>query len=284
MNSIAIPHKKKKISAKRVVVYILLILISVVNIFPFFWMVRSSLMTKSEIFAQPMLWMPKAVQFGNYGEALVAVPFLQYFLNSIFVVAMVILGKLLSSSLIAYGFARIDFKGKNIWFALMIATMMIPWSVLLIPQFMIWTKLNMYNTYLPLIMPSFFLDAFYVFLLRQFFQTLPKDYDDAAVIDGATQLQIYAKIILPLSKPALMTVCVFAFMNTWNDFIGPLIYLKDQSKYTVSLGLQQFIGQYTTEWHLMMAAATVAIVPMLIIFFFAQRFFIEGITFSGIKG
>lgn len=276
--------KKRKFTTKRFFIYFALILISVINLFPFYWMVRSSLMTKAEIFAMPMRWLPEVPHYINYHDALVSVPFLRYFFNSVFVVFMVIFGKLLSSSLIAYGFARIDFKFKNLFFALMIATMMIPWSVLLIPQFMIWTKLNLYNTYFPLIMPSFFLDAFYVFLLRQFFQTLPMDYDEAATIDGASHFRIYRSIILPLSKPALMTVIVFAFMNTWNDFIGPLIFLKDQEKYTVSLGLQQFIGQYTTEWHLMMAAATVAIIPMLIIFFFAQRYFIEGITFAGVKG
>jgi multiple sugar transport system permease protein len=278
------PTKRKKPSAGRAAVYALLVLTGIVNVFPFYWMLRSSLMTKSEIFALPMLWLPSAPQWGNYLEALVSVPFGRYFTNSLFLVAVVILGKLLSSSLIAYGFARIDFKGRNICFALMISTMMIPWSVLLIPQFIIWTNLNLYNSYWPLVLPSFFLDAFYVFLLRQFFQTLPMDYDEAATIDGASHLTIYSKIILPLSKPALLTVCVFAFMYTWNDFIGPLIYLKDQKLFTVSLGLQQFIGQYVTEWHLMMAAATVAIVPMIVIFFFAQRYFIEGIAFTGIKG
>ena len=231
-----------------------------------------------------MHWLPDHILYENYREALVRVPFARYFLNSLFVVAINLVGKLLSSTLVAFGFARIDFKGKGFWFTVILGTMMIPWSVLLIPQFIMWSRLGLYNTYWPLTLPSFFLDAFYVFLLRQFFQTLPRDYDEAARIDGAGYFQIYRLIILPLSKPALMTVGVFTFMNTWNDFMGPLIYLKDSNKYTVSLGLQQFIGQYTTEWHLMMAAATVAVVPMIIVFFFAQRYFIEGMTFAGIKG
>lgn len=167
---------------------------------------------------------------------------------------------------------------------MVIATMMIPWSVLLIPQFMLWSEIGLYNTYFPLTVPAFFLDGFYIFLLRQFFVTIPREYDEAAIVDGAGYLQIYAKIMLPMSKPALMTVCVFTFMNTWNDFIGPMIYLKDVPKYTVSLGLQQFISQFTTEWHYMMAAATVAVLPMIVMFFFAQRYFIEGMNFSGVKG
>ncbi|MBQ6121325.1 MAG: carbohydrate ABC transporter permease [Clostridia bacterium] len=275
---------RKRPAASRVAIYVALIIMSVVNLFPFFWLLRSSFMTKNEIFAQPMHWLPDHILYENYREALVRVPFARYFLNSLFVVAINLVGKLLSSTLVAFGFARIDFKGKGFWFTVILGTMMIPWSVLLIPQFIMWSRLGLYNTYWPLTLPSFFLDAFYVFLLRQFFQTLPRDYDEAARIDGAGYFQIYRLIILPLSKPALMTVGVFTFMNTWNDFMGPLIYLKDSNKYTVSLGLQQFIGQYTTEWHLMMAAATVAVVPMIIVFFFAQRYFIEGMTFAGIKG
>ncbi len=276
--------QRKKLTFSRCLIYALLIIMSILNIFPLFWMLRSSFMNKNEIFAQPMHWLPQTFLFENYRDALVKVPFIRYFTNSLLIVAINLAGKLLSSSLVAFGFARIDFKGKRFWFAVVIGTMMIPWSVLLIPQFILWSTAGLYNTYWPLTLPSFFLDAFYVFMLCQFFQTLPLDYDEAARIDGAGYLRIYSRIVLPLSKPALMTVGVFTFMNTWNDFMGPLIYLKDSDKYTVSLGLQQFIGQYTTDWHLMMAAATVVVVPMIIVFFFAQRYFIEGITFTGIKG
>ena len=279
---------KMKHSAKslvtRVLMWICIILLCIISLFPFFWMVRSSLMTKTEIFGTPMRWLPETIQWQNYRDALTQVPFARYFLNSLFLVVVNIIGKLLSSSLVAFGFSRIEFRGKNIWFAIVIATMMIPWSVLLIPQFMLWNVVGFYNTYVPLTLPAFFLDGFYIFLLRQFFSTLPRDYDEAAILDGASYFTIYSRIIMPLCKPALMTVCVFTFMNTWNDFIGPMIYLKDPKMSTVSLGLQMFISQYTTEWHLMMAAATVAIVPMIIMFFFAQRYFIEGMTFAGIKG
>ena len=268
----------------RTFMWICIIALCVISLFPFFWMVRSSLMTKTEIFGTPMKWWPKQVQWQNYKDALTQVPFARYFLNSLFLVAVNIAGKLISSSLVAFGFSRIEFRGRNVWFAIVIATMMIPWSVLLIPQFMLWNVVGLYNTYVPLTLPAFFLDGFYIFLLRQFFSTLPKDYDEAAILDGASYFTIYSRIIMPLCRPALMTVCVFTFMNTWNDFIGPMIYLKDPKMSTVSLGLQMFISQYTTEWHLMMAAATVAIVPMIIMFFFAQRYFIEGMTFAGIKG
>ena len=195
-----------------------------------------------------------------------------------------IFGKLLSSSLAAFGFARINFRGRKVMFGVVMLTMMLPGTVLMIPQFIMWNKVGLYDTYWPLLLPSFFLDAFYIFLLKQFFTTLPMDYDEAATIDGATYIQIYSRILLPLSKPALMTVAVFTFMNTWNDFMGPLLYLKSRSRFTVSLGLQVIISEYTTDWHLMMAASTVAVVPMIVIFFFAQRYFIEGISFTGLKG
>ena len=276
--------KRKMKGLKRILLWGVILLVCIMSLFPFFWMIRSSLMTKTEIFGAPMKWLPKVPQWSNYVEALSQIPFMKFFMNSFFLVIVNIVGKLLSSSLVAFGFSRINFKGKNICFALVIATMMIPWSVLLIPQFMLWSLAGLYNTYFPLTVPAFFLDGFYIFLLRQFFQTLPREYDEAAIIDGAGYFTIYSKILMPLCKPALMTVCVFTFMNTWNDFIGPMIYLKDVNKYTVSLGLQQFISQYTTEWHYMMAAATVAIVPMIIMFFFAQRYFIEGMTFAGVKG
>lgn len=261
-----------------------LIALSVVNLFPFYWLLRSSFMTRAEIFATPMRWLPENFHFENYEVALVSANFLLFFRNSIFLVVVNIIGKLLSSSLAAFGFARIAFRGRKLMFGIVMLTMMIPSTVLMIPQFIMWNKVGLYDTYWPLVLPSFFLDAFYIFLLKQFYSTLPMDYDEAATIDGATYLQIYAHILLPLSKPALMTVMVFTFMNTWNDFMGPLLYLKSKNLFTVSLGLQVFISEYTTDWHLMMAASTVAVVPMILIFFFAQRYFIEGISFTGLKG
>ncbi len=276
--------RKQPFRASKMLIYLALVVICAVNVFPFFWLLRSSFMSRMEIFAQPMHWLPERMRWENYKEALVSAPFLTYFLNSLFLVAMNILGKLISSSLAAFGFARISFRGRGFMFALVMITMMIPSSVLMIPQFIMWNKVGLYNTYVPLIMPSFFLDAFYIFLLKQFFSTIPKDYDEAATIDGANLFQVFYRILLPMCKPALMTVGVFTFMNTWNDFMGPLIYLKSNALYTVSLGLQVFIGEYQTDWHYMMAASTVSILPMIVIFFFAQRYFIQGITFTGLKG
>ena len=277
-------RRRQPFRPSKMLIYLALIAICAINMFPFFWLVRSSLMSRTEIFAQPMHWIPEQLRWQNYHEALVSAPFLTYFKNSLILVCLNILGKLLSSSLCAFGFARIKFRGRGFFFALIMITMMIPGSVLLIPQFIMWNRLGLYNTYAPLIVPSFFLDAFYIFLLKQFFSTIPLDYDEAATIDGANLFHIYLRILLPMCKPALMTVGVFTFMNTWNDFMGPLIYLKSSSLYTVSLGLQVFIGEYITDWHYMMAASTVSILPMIVIFFFAQRYFIQGITFTGLKG
>lgn len=283
MTTAAISRKKTP-KLSRLAVYAALILLAVINLFPFFWLLRSSFMSRAEIFAQPMRWLPERFRWENYYEALVSASFLTYFGNSLFLVAVNILGKLLSSSLAAFGFARIQFRGRGAMFGIVMITMMIPSAVMLIPQFLMWNQLGLYDTYWPLTLPSFFLDAFYIFLLKQFFSTIPMDYDEAATIDGAGYLQIYGRILLPMCKPALMTVAVFTFMNTWNDFMGPLIYLKSSSKFTVSLGLQVFISEFTTDWHYMMAASTVAVIPMIVIFFFAQRYFIEGISFNGLKG
>jgi len=261
-----------------------LIALTVILLFPFFWLLRSSFMTTREIFSVPMKWFPEKIRFENYLKAFNSAPFGRYFLNTFFVVGLNVIGTIFSSSFVAFGFARLKFKGRNFWFALMISTMMIPYTVLMIPQFIGWKYAGAYNTYFPLILPAFFGNPFFIFLTRQFYLGIPKELDEAALADGASYLKIYRSVILPLSKPVLCTVGVFTFMWNWNDFMGPLIYLKDADKRTVSLGLQTFIGQYTSDWNLLMAAATVITIPMIIVFFLAQRYFIEGITFTGIKG
>lgn len=270
---------------KRTLLYIALWFLSFVCLFPLYWLIRSSLMSSDEIFGQlSKHWLPEKWRFDNYVTALTSEPFGRYFLNTLFLVAMNMLGSLLSSSFSAFGFARIQFKGRGFWFAAVMLTMMIPGTVLLIPQFIMWNKMGFYDTYVPMIVPAFLVNGFYIFLLRQFFNGIPLTYDEAARLDGAGYLGIYARIVLPLSKPALMTVGVFSFMSTWNDFFTPLIYLKTRLKYNLSLGLQAFLGQYVSEWHYLMAASTVVILPMIVMFFAAQRYFIEGITFSGLKG
>jgi multiple sugar transport system permease protein len=266
------------------IIHILLVLMSIVCIFPFFWLLRSSFMTSGEIFAMPMPWLPEPFLVDNYTKALTQVPFATYFVNTLIVVLINMVGNIFSSSFTAFGFSRIEFKGRNFFFMLVLSTMMIPSSVILIPQFFGWKTVGAYDTFWPLIIPAFFVNAFFIFLLKQFYASIPKDYDEAAFMDGANYLTIYSKVILPLSRPALATVGVFTFMWNWNDFFGPLIYLKEREHYTLALGLQSFMGQYVSQWNYLMAASTVVIIPMIVLFFFAQRAFIEGITFSGIKG
>jgi multiple sugar transport system permease protein len=253
-------------------------------LFPFLWLVRSSFMTEREIMTVPLKWLPAHFNFKNFSSAMKSAPFSLYFRNSFILVVLNVVGQILSSSFIAFGFARLQFKGRNLWFALLLSTMMIPYTVVMIPQFIFWKTVGAYNTFVPLFLTSFFGHAFNIFLVRQFYLGIPRDYDEAALVDGANYFSIYARIILPMAKPALCSVGVFTFMSTWNDFLGPLLYLDKPTLKTVSLGLQVFVGQYTSHFNLLMAASTLATIPMIIIFFAAQRYFIEGISFSGLKG
>jgi len=275
--------RKHRFSMIRLAIYAMLALISLLSLFPFFWLIRSSFMSSGEIFAMPMRWLPERFRWENYRYAITTFPFFQYFQNTLTLVVLNMAGNIFCSSFVAFGFSRIEFKGRNICFALVMSTMMIPYSVIQLPQFIIWLKLGLYDTLVPLWLPSFFINAFFIFLVRQFYMTIPRDYDEAATIDGANLLQVYWKILIPLSKPVLATVGVFTFMWTWNDFLGPLIYLKSKDNYTLALGLQSFLDRYVNQWHYLMAASTVVILPMILLFFMAQRFFIEGITFTGLK-
>jgi len=263
---------------------VVLVLLSIFMIFPFVWLLRSSFMTQREIQTMPIKWIPSHFNFDNFTKALKAAPFDYYFRNSTFLVIVNVIGCILSSSFIAFGFSRLKFRGQKFWFGMLLTTMMIPYTVVMIPQFIGWKTVGAYNTHVPLWLPSFFGNAFNVFLVRQFYSAIPKDYDEAALVSGANYFMVYLRIIMPMSKPVLASVGVFTFMSTWNDFMGPLLYLDRQLLRTVSLGLQIFIGQYTSQLNYMMAAATLAVLPMIVIFFFAQRYFIEGITFSGLKG
>lgn len=274
----------KKIKIGRLLTYILLLLISIAMLFPFFWMIRSSFMTNREIMTTPIQWLPSHYDLENYKNAFARAPFARYFVNSAIIVLINMVGAILSSSFIAFGFSRLHFPGRKLWFALLLSTMMIPQTVLMIPQFLIWQSVGGYNTFLPLTVPSFFGSAFNVFLVRQFYAGIPKEYDEAALVDGANYFTIYSRIIVPMAKPVLCSVGVFTFMNTWNDFMGPLLYLDKEHLKTVSLALQNFMGQHNSEWNLMMALSTVITLPMIAVYFFAQRYFIEGITFSGLKG
>jgi multiple sugar transport system permease protein len=268
----------------QILVYGLLCLLGAAFLVPFFWMVSTSLKAESQIFVFPPKWIPDPVLWSNYPNAVSAIPFWTYAWNTVFITGFNILGVLISSSLVAYSFARLRWPGRNQLFMLLLATMMLPGQVTMIPVFLLFKELGWVNTFLPLIVPAFFGNAFYIFLLRQFFLTIPVDLEDAARVDGCPRLLTYWHVILPLSKPALATVGVFTFMGTWNDFMGPLIYLSGEDKKTLALGLQSFVWEHGAEWSLLMAVSTMMLLPLLILFFLAQRYFIEGIALTGIKG
>ncbi len=270
----------------RTVVFATLLVAAGVFLLPLLWMISTSLKPKEQIFVYPLIWLPKPIMWANYLRAWnnPSFHYLLFTRNSLYYALMSTMGILLSCSLVAYSFARLRWWGRDFWFIVTLAVMMIPYPVTLIPRYLIFSAIGWVNSFKPLIVPDFLGQAFFIFLLRQFFTTIPADLSNAAKIDGASELQIYARIVLPLSKSALVTVALFTFLFVWNDFLGPLIYLTDGKKYTLSVGLAAFRGQYRTQWDLMMAAATLVTLPIVVIFFFAQRQFIEGITLTGMKG
>lgn len=261
-----------------------LVIVAAISILPLLWMIRSSFMPLNDIFKIPMIIFPKKLEYKNYIDVFSLVPFARYYLNTIFVVSINIIGAFVSNICIAYAIARIDFKGRNLMYSLSLGTMMLPASVQLIPLFLEWNWLKGINTFLPLIAPSFFGNAFFIFMLVQFLKTLPKDYDEAAFIDGATHPQIIWYVIVPLTRSALAVVAIFQFMNTWNDFMGPLLFLNDSKLYTLAIGLRTFISTFYTPWPALMAAATLTVAPLIILFFIAQRSFVNGLTMGGLKG
>jgi multiple sugar transport system permease protein len=269
----------------RIFVYTTLILSSILMLIPFVWMISSSLMNENEMFQIPPVWVPNPPQFSNYTEIFGILPFSTFFRNTIILTVGRIIPLLFSCSLAAYGFARLKSKSKNILFIIMLSTMMLPGQVTMIPLYILFAKVGWVNTFLPLIVPSFFGIPFYIFMMRQFFMTIPLEYDESAKLDGATTFTIFYKIILPLSKPALVTMTIFIFMWSWNDFFTPLIYLHDTSNYPLALGLQLFrtYGEYSTRWDYIMAGSVLMSIPPLLVFFFSQRYFVEGVTITGLK-
>jgi ABC-type glycerol-3-phosphate transport system permease component len=270
--------------ARKAILYGLLIGLGLAFSFPFYWMVSTSLKAPGYIYVNPPQWIPNPVYFANYPEIWQQLPFGVFIRNSLIITVLATIGYVVASTMAAYAFARIRFKGRNVYFALLLSTLMLPSQVTLIPQFILYKNLGWLDTFLPLIVPAFFGSAFYIFLLRQFFLTLPKDLDEAAIVDGANRLQILWKIFVPLAKPAIATVIVFSVIYNWNDFFAPLIYLTKLENMTLAVGLQLFRGQLTTDYAHMMAGATVAIFPILVIFFLAQDFFVKSIALTGIKG
>jgi len=267
------------------IVFVKLILLSIVFLAPFAWMISTSLKPLNETMTLPPRWLPSTIQWRNYPDAIHAMGyFWRYAGNSLFLCFMNVTGTVFSSALAAYGFSRIEWKGRDKVFLVLLATMMIPYPVIMVPIFSLFKHLGWIGSFRPLWVPSFFAGAFNVFLLRQFFLGLPKDISEDARIDGCNELQIFWRIILPLCKPALLVVALFQFMATWNDFLGPLIFLTEQKDFTLALGLQSFQSQQGgTAWHHLMAASTLVVLPVVLMFFFAQRTFIEGIASTGAK-
>lgn len=258
----------------------------VIIMIPFFWMLSTALKEQSAVYAYPPQWIPIPPQFRNFYDALTLIPFTTYATNTFIIVSFVLLGTLLSCSFAAYGFARLRAPGRDFIFMVLLATMMLPGAVTLVPLYLLFNQLGWINTFLPLIVPSFFGSAFYIFLLRQFYITIPKELEESARIDGANSYQIWWHIMLPLSKAVLATVAVFTFVATYNDFFNPLIYLADDSKRTIAVALSYFQGspRMGPQRHLLMAAVTASIIPPLVLFFAAQRYFVRGIAMTGIKG
>jgi multiple sugar transport system permease protein len=259
--------------------------IGVFFVLPLFWMLSTALKTDQEVLAYPPIWIPRVWMWSNFPQAFVFVPFVVYVRNSAVVSTLSVIGTLVSCTLPAYAFSRLAWKGRDLLFVVVLSTIMLPYFVTMIPVYVIFSMIGWVNTLLPLIVPHFFGNAFFIFLLRQFFLGIPLELSDAARIDGCTELGILWRIILPLSRPALMVVALFQFLSSWNDFLAPLIYLNDKSLFTISLGLAEMQSSYgLSRFSLIMAATSIFVVPVIVLFFFAQRTFIQGITFTGLKG
>lgn len=267
--------------SKNMLSYVLMTIIGIILLIPLLWMVFTSLKPMEEIVRYPPTFFPEKIVWENYLDTIAAFPFWRYARNTLFITVLVVIGNVLSNSFIAYGFAKLDFPGKKLMFALVLSTMMIPGFVTMIPQYVLFSKIGWVGTYLPLIVPSFFGNAFNIFLMRQFYLSINNELIEAAEIDGANHLYIWSHLMLPLTKPALITIAINSFNAAWNDFLGPLLYIQDQEKYTLQIGLQVFQNQATTQWNYLMAGATLVLIPTILLFFFAQRYFIEGMDLTG---
>jgi ABC-type glycerol-3-phosphate transport system permease component len=251
---------------------------------PLAWTIATSLKKPGEVFLFPPTFIPSEIIWRNYIDAVTAIPFFRYLWNTCIITGVSIFGKVISVMLVAFAFARLRWWGRDTLFLIMLATLMLPPHVTLIPQFILFKSLGWINTFLPLIVPQFFGGPWLTFLVRQFLLTLPRELDDAARIDGCSSFGLFWRIILPLARPAMLIVVIFVFNNTWNEFLLPLIYLQSQEKFTLALGLRMFQGEASTSWHLLMAASLLTMLPVLLLFFAAQKHFMQGIVFTGVKG
>lgn len=283
--------KKSKKLGKRmgrsrmIALYVVLTLGSVMMLLPFIWMVSTSFKVENDIFSIPINWIPRKITFDNYIKALKVVPIAKNMLNTVIIAVPKILGEVFVSALVAFGFARFEFKGRNFLFMILLATMMLPYEVTMIPTFMIWSHLGLSDSYVPLVLPAFCGSASFIFFMRMYFETIPKDYEEAAWLDGAKNLKVFYMIFIPMAKPALVTISLWSFMGTWNDLLGQLIYIDSQEKYTIQLALASFSSMTgETLWGPLMAASCMALIPIIALLLYAQKYFMEGIKLGGIKG
>lgn len=277
--------KARRRQWRQIGVYAILTAFGALFLIPFVWVLSTSLKGNEQIFTIPPQWIPSRLRWENYVEVFRRMPVLLYLKNSVVVTVLQMIGIVASSSLVAYAFAFLRWPGRNILFGVLLATMMLPMQVTMIPVFVLFKQIGWLDTFKPLVVPAFLGGgAFNIFLLRQFFLGIPGDIADAARIDGCSEFRIYWNIMLPLAAPALATVAIMTFMFSWNDFLGPLIYLSEKDKSTLALGLSMFVGQQTNEWALLMAASILMMIPMIAVFFFFQKYIIQGFTMSGIKG
>ena len=284
-----ISHKKFRSKRKSTVInktgiYLALLIITIIMIIPFLWMLSASVKSNREVFIMdPFVWIPELPKWDNYIKIWTKIPLLKFVENTVILTVVVTLLQLLTSSFAAYSFAKLEFKNKNIIFLAYIATIAMPWQVYMVPQFIMMRSMGLNDKLLAMICLQAF-SAFGVFMMKQFYEGIPNELCEAARIDGMNEYLIYAKIMLPLSKPALSTLTIFTFVNTWNDYLGPLIYLKTETKKTIQLGLRMFIGQYSAEYGLIMAGSVISLIPVIIVFLFLQRYFVEGVASTGLKG
>jgi len=275
-------HKKAVIG--KIIIYVILIVIAAMMLIPFLWMLSASIKSDREVFRMdPFVWIPEVPKWSNYSGIWTKIPFLKFVENTVFLTIVVTILQLLTSSFAAYSFAKLEFKHKNKLFLAYIATIAMPWQVYMVPQFIMMRKMGLNDKLLAIICLQAF-SAFGVFMMRQFYSDIPDELCEAARIDGMSEYKIYAKIMLPLSKPALSTLTIFTFVATWNDYLGPLIYLKSQEKKTIQLGLKMFISQYSSDYGLIMAGSVLSLIPVIIMFLILQKYFVEGVATTGLKG
>lgn len=276
--------KRRNEIAAKIVIYLILLLITAAMIVPFLWMLSASIKSDREVFQMnPFVWIPEQPKWDNYIKIWTKIPMLKFVENTVILTLVVTFLQLLTSSFAAYSFAKLEFKHKNKLFLAYIATIAMPWQVYMVPQFIMMRNMGLNDKLLAMICLQAF-SAFGVFMMKQFYEGIPSELCEAARIDGMSEYKIYAKIMLPLSKPALSTLTIFTFVNTWNDYLGPLIYLKTESKKTIQLGLKMFIGQYSSEYGLIMAGSVVSLIPVIIMFLCLQKYFVEGVASTGLKG